>query len=252
MPINLTTAVPFGGTYLTSALPSTWSFNQTFTVASTQGWREVETDGFQTQVPIGQSGPFIVEIEGEGILCSAVEGLTVYVYQDGSTNGRGYTGSAVAHAVGVQTKPNLTVVATSTQSTEAGGDVTSVFGRSGAVTAGNADYLAVSHGGLTGAVAATRFVGGTATGHPTTGTFAVGDFVVTQDAHVIVCTTAGTPGTWTDITAGLAPKANPTFTSPANTITGALSTVVDPYAQAVLTSIIAALTTLGLALNGTT
>lgn len=83
-----------------------------------------------------------------------------------------------------------------------GPSVSSVFGRSGAVVAGNADYLAVPTGGLTGAVSATRFVGGTATVAPTTGTFAVGDFVVSQNGAVWVCTSAGTPGTWTQAIAG--------------------------------------------------
>lgn len=50
--------------------------------------------------------------------------------------------------------------------------------------------------GLPGAVSPTRYVGGTATVAPTTGTFAVGDFVITADAKVFVCTVAGTPGTW--------------------------------------------------------
>ncbi len=49
---------------------------------------------------------------------------------------------------------------------------------------------------LTGAVAATRYVGGTATGAPVSGTFAPGDFVITQDGTVQICTVAGTPGTW--------------------------------------------------------
>ncbi len=49
---------------------------------------------------------------------------------------------------------------------------------------------------LTGATAATRYVGGTASGAPTTGTFAVGDFVIDQTAAIWVCTVAGTPGTW--------------------------------------------------------
>lgn len=50
--------------------------------------------------------------------------------------------------------------------------------------------------GLTGATAASRYVGGTTTGAPSSGTFAVGDFIVAQDGFVWVCTTAGTPGTW--------------------------------------------------------
>lgn len=49
---------------------------------------------------------------------------------------------------------------------------------------------------LTGATAATRYVGGTASGAPTAGTFAVGDFVIDQTGKVYVCTVAGTPGTW--------------------------------------------------------
>jgi len=74
--------------------------------------------------------------------------------------------------------------------------VSSVFTRTGAVVAGNADYLAVATGGLTGAVSATRYVGGTATVAPTTGTFAVGDFVISQNGAIWVCTVLGTPGTW--------------------------------------------------------
>ena len=50
--------------------------------------------------------------------------------------------------------------------------------------------------GLTGATVATRYVGGTTNGAPTSGTFAVGDFIVDQTATIWVCTTAGTPGTW--------------------------------------------------------
>ena len=74
--------------------------------------------------------------------------------------------------------------------------VVSFNSRTGAVIPGNADYLAVASGGLTGATAAARFVGGTASGAPSTGTFAVGDMVVDQTGHVYVCTAAGTPGTW--------------------------------------------------------
>ena len=50
--------------------------------------------------------------------------------------------------------------------------------------------------GLTGATAASRYVGGTTAGAPTSGTFAVGDFVIDHTATIWVCTIAGTPGTW--------------------------------------------------------
>lgn len=50
--------------------------------------------------------------------------------------------------------------------------------------------------GLTGATAATRYVGATASGAPGSGTFAVGDFIIDQSGKVYVCTVAGSPGTW--------------------------------------------------------
>jgi len=55
---------------------------------------------------------------------------------------------------------------------------------------------AVVNTGLPGATAASRYAGATAFGAPTTGTFAVGDFIVDQSGAMWVCTVAGTPGTW--------------------------------------------------------
>jgi hypothetical protein len=80
-----------------------------------------------------------------------------------------------------------------------GGGVSSVFGRTGAVVAVNGDYEGVVAAALTGATAATRYVGGTTSGAPVSGTFAVGDFVVVQNGHIFVCTVAGSPGTWVDV-----------------------------------------------------
>lgn len=57
--------------------------------------------------------------------------------------------------------------------------------------------------GLTGATAASRYVGATTSGAPASGTFAKGDFVIDQTAAVWVCTTAGTPGTWTQVGASV-------------------------------------------------
>jgi hypothetical protein len=54
--------------------------------------------------------------------------------------------------------------------------------------------LAVS--GLSGATTATRYVGGTASGAPASGTFSTGDYVVSQDGNWYVCTSGGSPGTW--------------------------------------------------------
>ena len=55
---------------------------------------------------------------------------------------------------------------------------------------------AVVNTGLPGATAASRYAGATTSGAPTTGTFAVGDYVVDQTGAMYVCTVAGTPGTW--------------------------------------------------------
>lgn len=59
---------------------------------------------------------------------------------------------------------------------------------------------------LSGAASATRFVGGTTSGAPASGTFAVGDFVIGQDGSISICTTAGSPGTWRTIPLSSAPR----------------------------------------------
>lgn len=56
--------------------------------------------------------------------------------------------------------------------------------------------------GLTGATAATRYAGATSSGAPASGTFAIGDFIVDRTGTIWVCTTAGTPGTWTQVVGG--------------------------------------------------
>jgi hypothetical protein len=49
---------------------------------------------------------------------------------------------------------------------------------------------------LTGATQASRYVGATATGAPSSGTWAVGDWLIAQDGVVWICTVAGSQGTW--------------------------------------------------------
>ena len=66
--------------------------------------------------------------------------------------------------------------------------------------------------GLTGAVAATRYVGGTASVAPTSGTFAVGDFVITQAGSIYICTSAGSPGTWAAVSGAGASGGTPALT----------------------------------------
>lgn len=60
--------------------------------------------------------------------------------------------------------------------------------------------LAIS--GMTGAVQASRYAGATASGAPVAGTFIIGDFVIDRTGNIWICTTAGTPGTWTEVGMG--------------------------------------------------
>lgn len=50
--------------------------------------------------------------------------------------------------------------------------------------------------GLTGATAPTSYAGGTVSGHPLSGTWTAGQWVVDQAGHIYACVAAGTPGTW--------------------------------------------------------
>ena len=63
---------------------------------------------------------------------------------------------------------------------------------------------AIGATGLPGATAASRYAGATTSGAPTTGTFAVGDYVIDQTGKIYVCTVAGTPGTWVQTGGGAA------------------------------------------------
>lgn len=121
--------------------------------------------------------------------------------------------------------------------------VTSVFGRTGVVAATSGDYTAAqvtnaadkssgstqtftsavaapdfAPSGLTGATAASRYVGATASGAPASGTFAVGDVIVDQTGKLFVCTVAGTPGTWVAVggTSANAPPSGGGFGYPAS------------------------------------
>ena len=59
--------------------------------------------------------------------------------------------------------------------------------------------------GISGSTA-TRWIGGLASGTPTSTASAIGDVIINRDGTMYVCTAAGTPGTWTQFSAAL-----PTF-----------------------------------------
>lgn len=76
--------------------------------------------------------------------------------------------------------------------------------------AGTMGATAFVPAGLTGSVAASRWVGATATGAPTTGAHNLGDWITTQDGHFFVCTVAGTPGTWVNAGTAATPASSVT------------------------------------------
>ena len=62
--------------------------------------------------------------------------------------------------------------------------------------------VSVAVSGVTGATAASRYAGGTATGAPDTGTFCLGDWVIAQDGAIWVCTDPGPPAVWAQAGSG--------------------------------------------------
>ena len=57
--------------------------------------------------------------------------------------------------------------------------------------------------GLPGTLGQSRLVGSVSGTYPTTGTFTVGDYVIDQIGAIYVCTVAGSPGTWVNVTISL-------------------------------------------------
>lgn len=118
--------------------------------------------------------------------------------------------------------------------------------------------------GLTGATTATRYAGGTTNGAPTSGTFAVGDFIIDLSGTIWVCTTAGTPGTWTttisshlslrtssatvtrnETTIFSGSNASQTLTAPSNPIDGSTWTVINKASVSVTLSFTPSMVPLG-------
>jgi hypothetical protein len=139
------------------------------------------------------SAPWVVTRAPDLNSSAQVPGAFCFVEQGTVNAGAGFTvASPGPFTVG-------TTAITFTQFSGAG----EVTAGSGLAKTGNQLSLAspvtvpVAPAGLAGATAASRYAGATASGAPASGTFAVGDFVLDQTGTIWVCTTAGTPGTWT-------------------------------------------------------
>lgn len=229
-----------------------------FVLAGTSGWPTG-----------GAAGAFLVVIDAgssseEKVLCSAQTGGNVGV----ASGGRGFDGTSqflhnagapVEHVVGAveiddanahiydttrddpsHSKYPLVSGArpfTGLQGFNAGINVTGPTGLTGAVTvtgnetvSGTSAAVSYAAAGLTGAVNASRYAGATAGGAPTTGTFAVGDFVIDRTGAIWICTAAGSPGTWV---APAAPNK-----SPQGWMAGAIGPSIQTDAPATATTIV--------------
>jgi len=113
-------------------------------------------------------------------------------------NGTGWTIINASLAALLQNKGDLFVAASAgnTARLAAGADGQALVSRAAATNGVDYELQLGQPMNLTGTGSATRFVGGTVSGPPATGTFALGDFVVTQAGTLCICTAAGTPGTW--------------------------------------------------------
>ena len=86
---NLVTPVNASPTSVSSSpVPAATANPQTIPLSSNTRWYEVDANGYPTTNKLGQSGPFVIEIDSEKILCSTLVNGVAYVYQDGTTNGR--------------------------------------------------------------------------------------------------------------------------------------------------------------------
>ena len=221
----------FGGgcppTYLVSAISSS---AMTATFSDLTGWVEVDSTGAKTSQPLGTSGSFCIKLDyglatEETVKCTSLNPSTGVITFDT----RGFDGTtAQAHSAGSSSKlnvfptetatdwVNLQATATTASTTassalsaastaqatanaalpKAGGTMTGALNGTTATFSGEATGTDFKATGLNGATAASRYVGGTTSGAPTSGTFLVGDFVVDQTATIWVCIVAGTPGTW--------------------------------------------------------
>ena len=106
-------------TWLVGPVASTYKSNETITVYNLKSFFEVDSAGNPTTYPLGTSGPFVLQVDNEQILCSAADYFDnkVYIYSSTAGNGRGYNGTTIAaHQTGGYGSGQVSLVSTSTQS----------------------------------------------------------------------------------------------------------------------------------------
>ena len=120
-------------TWLVGPIASTYKANETFEVYSLKGLYQVDANGNPTTIPLGTSGPFVLKVDNEQILCSAANYSTnhITIYSSNSGNGRGYASTTIAkHETGSSASSQVSIVSTSVQggAPAAGGTVTLTSG----------------------------------------------------------------------------------------------------------------------------
>lgn len=145
----------------------------------------------QTITPTADAVALIVKQGGSGFTSDLQEwknsagSVLAFVDHSGNFSAQGF-------------KVNGTALAASNLSNGVTGSGSVVLSASPTIT-GTLFTGPVSITGITGATAATRYVGATTSGHPTSGTFSTGDYVIDQSGAVWVCTAGGTSGTWANV-----------------------------------------------------
>jgi hypothetical protein len=138
-------------------IASTYTAGQTFEVYDVTKFFQVDANGAQTTSHLGLSGPFVVKVDNEQILCSAVNYATntLTVYNGSNGNGRGYGSTTIAsHTPGGSANSHVSLVSTSVQGgvVTAGGTVTLT---SGTAVQNTATTSATHYVGITGATSGT-------------------------------------------------------------------------------------------------
>ena len=146
-------------TWLVGPVASTYKGGETLTVYSLKGLSQVDASGNSTTVPLGTSGPFVLKVDNEQILCSAADYTTnkITVYGSITGNGRGYGSTTIAaHQPGGYGSNQVSLVSTSVQGgvPSSGGTVTLTSGTASQNTTSTSQtwYVAIT-GATSGTVA---------------------------------------------------------------------------------------------------